>query len=670
MTKKHSTKRALVASVLMLALCFTMLVGTTFAWFTDTVESGNNIIKTGNLDVEMYWADGTKAVPTEDNGWTDASSGAIFNYALWEPGYTEVRHIKIANEGTLALKYNVSIVASGAVSKLADVIDVYYVDPAVQVANRTDLNDSNKLGTLTDVLANLGESGNGTLLAGASDTITIALKMQETAGNEYMNLEIGTEFSIRVVATQLASEKDSFDNQFDQSAAYFEKTSVSFNVPENAEAALEIAVPGEAVALNLSPAALNALPEGVTTVSFGYNGLEINEEAKTLTVKSFELLDQNGEVIDLAGNTQPIVVTFEVPFENGTLVEICHDGKRVATANVENGKVTYETTHFCEITIGEPKYVEIGEEADFASAKPGDFIKLKNDVTLSTEVALPAGATLIGNGYEIKGTIYAGGDLTFYDHVKVTSFSASYYNRVITIPEGACLEITGGNRVTLAYGNTFNITGTITDAKTADKANVQPSLIIPAGISITGGNDATMNVTNAYIQVGNTSSKNSATNGTFTLNFENSIAEFTNQFVFADPTSGKNPTVNVNIKDSVFTTALKLQFWPKNSNVVVDNSVVTAGTYLLNSGNLTVKNGSVVTGSTIQFAESGGGNNGTITVDNSTFTITASSTGHAFDGKDVGKIVAENGAEVSVTYYKDMEIVVDETSTFTGTEVG
>ena len=222
MTKKCSTKKALLASLLMLAICFTMLLGTTFAWFTDTVESTSNIIKTGKIDIEMYWADGTKAIPTQTKDWKNAKNGAIFNYNLWEPGYTEVRHIKISNEGSLALKYKVVIVPTGEVSKLAEVIDVYYVDPAVQVSGREMLTDENKLGTLKDVLANLGDTGNGTLLANASDTITIALKMREGAGNEYTELAIGTSFSIKVFATQLAAEDDSFGDDFDSEATYDE----------------------------------------------------------------------------------------------------------------------------------------------------------------------------------------------------------------------------------------------------------------------------------------------------------------------------------------------------------------------------------------------------------------------------------------------------------------
>lgn len=223
--KKQNAKRTLLMSFLSLLVCVSMLVGTTFAWFTDSVTSANNIIKSGNLDVEMYWAEGSQPVPTEDSGWTDASEGAIFNYTLWEPGYTQVRHIKIANEGTLALKYQVLIKMNGEIVdsdgvKLSDVIDVYYVDPAVQVTDRTALANAPMLGTLTDVLAAVNSSASGTLEAGCTDTITIAFKMQESAGNDYMNKSIGTDFSVVLMATQLTSESDSFDDQYDFDANY------------------------------------------------------------------------------------------------------------------------------------------------------------------------------------------------------------------------------------------------------------------------------------------------------------------------------------------------------------------------------------------------------------------------------------------------------------------
>lgn len=212
-TNKSSTRRSLLVSATALILSIAMLVGTTFAWFTDSVTSSGNIIKSGTLDVEMYWADGTEDPASAT--WTDASTGAIFNNDKWEPGYVEVRHIKIANEGTLALKYQIKIVANGEVSDLANVIDVYYVDSAVQVSDRAQLTDANKLGTLKEVLENISTTASGNLKATEKHTITLALKMQESAGNEYQGLSIGTDFKVVLMATQDNVEKDAFDENYD-----------------------------------------------------------------------------------------------------------------------------------------------------------------------------------------------------------------------------------------------------------------------------------------------------------------------------------------------------------------------------------------------------------------------------------------------------------------------
>lgn len=220
MTNLKTTKRALLSSVVALLVCFTMLLGTTFAWFTDSVTSANNIIQTGTLDVEMYWAKGTEDPSSAD--WKDASQGAIFNSELWEPGYVEARHIKIANVGTLALKYKLAIAPNGEVSELADVIDVYFVDPA-QIATRDSLATLTPVGTLRQMIDDPDGAAYGSLLAEDESTeeiesvktVTIALKMREDAGNEYQNLSIGTNFSIVLMATQDNVEKDALDENYD-----------------------------------------------------------------------------------------------------------------------------------------------------------------------------------------------------------------------------------------------------------------------------------------------------------------------------------------------------------------------------------------------------------------------------------------------------------------------
>ena len=100
MTNKKNTKKALFSSVLALLLCCSMLIGTTFAWFTDEVKSGTNVIAAGNLDVDVYTADG-KSVQDAENLFDDV--------ALWEPGAVAYENLTVKNLGTLALKYQLSI---------------------------------------------------------------------------------------------------------------------------------------------------------------------------------------------------------------------------------------------------------------------------------------------------------------------------------------------------------------------------------------------------------------------------------------------------------------------------------------------------------------------------------------------------------------------------------
>ena len=295
MTNSKHTKRALLASILSVVVCAAMLAGSTFAWFTDSVTSAGNIIKSGNLDVALEWANGTEALDTAE--WKDASTNAIFNYDLWEPGYTEVRHVRISNKGNLALKYEIRIAANGEVSKLADVIDVYYIKDGKQITSRTGLTDENKIGTLSQVLAN-PYAAKGHILAGdnAADVATIALKMQESAGNEYQNLSIGTDFSIQLVATQYTSEKDSFDDQYDKDAP------LNFVPVATADELTKAVADGENVSLT-APIELSERLEVKKDITINGNG-------NAITIPT-------DRVINLANIAEPITVTLNNVDLNG-----------------------------------------------------------------------------------------------------------------------------------------------------------------------------------------------------------------------------------------------------------------------------------------------------------------------------------------------------------------
>ena len=222
MTKRKSTKRALLLSALSLLMCVSMLIGSTFAWFTDSVTSAGNKIQAGNLkvDLEIYDKESTAA-----NKWHSIkeSKEAIFTYQNWEPGYVDAKLLKVENEGSLALKWKAAFVSATELSILADVIDVFVKPGATEAEfetlTREDLATWTNAGTVRQFLGGIEASTYGTLEAGKSANLGIALKMRETAGNEYQNLTIGA-FDIKILATQYTFEEDSFDKFYDVFADY------------------------------------------------------------------------------------------------------------------------------------------------------------------------------------------------------------------------------------------------------------------------------------------------------------------------------------------------------------------------------------------------------------------------------------------------------------------
>lgn len=223
MTNAKSTKRALIVSILALVLCFTMLLGTTYAWFTDEVTSSGNKVQAGTLKIDMLVRNSRgDYISVKD------SKAPIFDYDLWEPGYVAVANVKVANLGTLALQYSMQMITEGVADDLmnqslmlSDVIDVYYAAKEVILTDRDAFGvalaqkELKHIGTLTDVIFG-GTMIKDTMLAGEEDFATIVLKMQETAGNEYQGLSVGTTFDLKIYATQYTYEKDSFDDQFDK----------------------------------------------------------------------------------------------------------------------------------------------------------------------------------------------------------------------------------------------------------------------------------------------------------------------------------------------------------------------------------------------------------------------------------------------------------------------
>ena len=218
MNNAKTTRGALVSSVVALMLCFAMLIGTTFAWFTDSASSTGNVIKTGTLKVDFSYAEGTEAVDTAN--YKSAENVAVFNYDNIEPGFTIAKHFKISNTGSLDLKFVLSIVPNGEVSKLAEAIEVYYAIGGKQMTGR-ETDDLTHKGTLKDIINNGIAADN--ILHGEDYIVTIVLKLPESVGNEYQGLAIGDSFSMLLFATQLSSESDSFGTGYDDAADFLSK---------------------------------------------------------------------------------------------------------------------------------------------------------------------------------------------------------------------------------------------------------------------------------------------------------------------------------------------------------------------------------------------------------------------------------------------------------------
>ena len=204
--KKNTTKRSLLASVLALVMCVTMLVGTTFAWFTDSASTAVNKIESGTLHVDIVDESGN-SLDGKTLSFRDVNKNADI---LWEPGATfALDSFRIVNTGKLALKYKVIINGVNGNAKLLEAIDFFVkIGDAEKVA----------LADWEGILLPVGKEPIADKeVVGTTDLITISGTMKKEAGNEYQGLSIDG-IGITVVATQYTYEYDSKGNLYDKDA--------------------------------------------------------------------------------------------------------------------------------------------------------------------------------------------------------------------------------------------------------------------------------------------------------------------------------------------------------------------------------------------------------------------------------------------------------------------
>ena len=347
MNNSKMTRRALFTSVVAIFVCITMLIGTTFAWFTDTASTAVNKIQAGTLDIELQYqkADGT---------WEDAEgktldfkkpSGHENESILWEPGCTyELPALRVVNKGNLALKYKVAITGINGDATLNEVIDW----------------------TINDAPINLVEMR---LAANTPDSaFVIKGHMQETAGNEYQGLTIDG-IAITVVATQYTNEYDGFNNNYDYEAEYPISVAANVNVVNNQVTEAVTFESTQKVGTTNTPVAKVTVPSGAAVVD-GTEQLELTvDEVSTPSnfvasigtdTKTFEV-DMKG--LDKANNTELFKVELYVGAGLGAF-KLYHNGTEMTKTyslsdltqdqqyyyNSSTGVVTFLTSTFSPFT--------------------------------------------------------------------------------------------------------------------------------------------------------------------------------------------------------------------------------------------------------------------------------------------------------------------------------
>ena len=419
MTNRKSTKRALLGSVMAMVLCLAMLVGATFAWFTDTASTGVNKIQAGNLDVQLQYA-----TAWDENGnvttWADAqgkqlefkkAAGAENEAVLWEPGCTyALPELRVVNKGNLALKYKVAITGINGSAKLNDVID--------WTINDADIN-------LTEMQLKAGEEG---------AAFTIKGHMQETAGNDDMNESIDG-IAITVVATQNTVESDSFNNTYDANATY------------PVVAVGDVNTDGDTVIQDREkdPTVIATIPAGSTdagklTLVKAEGQTPANIEIVTGTdavTTEVRLEDQNGNKVT-AADGKFFVVALQLEkklnvigfYHSETPLTKAESAEAVKAANdtyyydAATGLLTFSTDDFSPFTVvtsssvfnggkgtkANPYLVATAEQAlKMENENAKGYFKLVNDIVVTDEIYLSRKTVTVDlNGHSIRLEYAAG----------------------------------------------------------------------------------------------------------------------------------------------------------------------------------------------------------------------------------------------------------------------
>ena len=368
MNNKRATKRALLTSVMALVMCVVMLVGTTFAWFTDTASTGVNKIQAGNLDLEVQYR------TTANGEWKTLDNATdLFGTedTRFEPGHTRVVELKIKNAGNLRLKYKISMnVASetagtnkaGSPYKLSNYLKV--ANTAIQVCSTGGTSDwvaaaletvifhrgNGSAWTVRDFADfELEKTKDGTvneLLPGGEAILGMKVYMPEDVGNE-ANAKTSDDaasisFGLNILATQYIGETDSFGNNYDKDATYpvVDNEGLKNAIGSATDGSTVVVTSGEYTLFDPAATSKTEIPAGVTIAGAG-------KDKTTLNVGNDKIAKDNVTLKDMTikgSGSQGTGGTLNINGNNTTIENIDYKGDGNIAIAVSTGGSNSGTT--------------------------------------------------------------------------------------------------------------------------------------------------------------------------------------------------------------------------------------------------------------------------------------------------------------------------------------
>ena len=369
MNNKRATKRALLTSVMALVMCVVMLVGTTFAWFTDTASTGVNKIQAGNLDIKVEYR------TTADGNWQLLDNATdLFGAAgtLFEPGHTRVVELRITNAGNLALKYKIGMNVVSEQPGTNKDGNPYKLSNYLKVAT-TPIQSAPTGDSLTDQVAAATERlifVKGNALAwehrdfanfeldknernhvldvqpGDAQILGIKVYMPESVGNE-ANAKTPDDaasisFGLNILATQYTTESDSFGTQYDKDATYpvVDNEGLKNAIGSATDGSTVVVTSGEYTLSDPAATSKTEIPAGVTIAGAGKDNTKLNVNNDKIAKDNVTLKDMTIK----GSGSQGTGGTLNINGNNTTIENIDYKGDGNIAVAVSTGAENTGTT--------------------------------------------------------------------------------------------------------------------------------------------------------------------------------------------------------------------------------------------------------------------------------------------------------------------------------------